>query len=167
MPVFQWGQGWSPFENLEHHVERLLANVRLAMPTVRVDRPYPQVNLWEDETCYLLVAGVPGVSAESLDLTVSDGMLTIRGERIRPEGVGDEYFRRHERLWGPWERSFTLPDRIMSDQITAEIVDGILKVRIPRQRETPVRQIPVTTIPVTGTDPQTVNGSLPPAEEGR
>lgn len=144
MALFQFGQGWRPLQDLEREVERMLAGMRLGLPTLRVDRPYPPLNLIEYDTEYLLLARVPGMAPSALDLTLGDGVLTLRGTRGRPEGVGDEAFRRHERYWGTWERSVALPERIDTDRISAAVTDGLLRVRLPRIAETKARTIQVT-----------------------
>jgi HSP20 family protein len=145
MALFQWGQGWEPFGDLERHVEQMLATMRQSLPTLRVHRAYPPLNLAELEQEYLLTAKVPGMSPAQLDLTVSEGMLTLRGDRGRPEGVRDDEFRRHERYWGRWERSVALPERVVLDRITAEVSDGLLVVHLPKAIESRARQIVVAT----------------------
>lgn len=145
MALFQWGQGWEPFGDLERHVEQLLATMQQSFPALRVQRAYPPINLSELEHEFVLVAKVPGMSPAQLDLTVSDGTLTLRGERGRPEGASDDAFRRHERFWGRWERSVSLPERIIEDRITAEVSEGLLIVHLPKALEGRARQIAVST----------------------
>jgi HSP20 family protein len=141
MALFQFGQGWRPLHDLEREVERMLTGMRLGLPTLRVDRPYPPLNLIECESEYLLLAKVPGMAPTALDLTLGDGVLTLRGTRGRPEGVPDEAFRRHERFWGTWERSVAIPDRVDADRITAAVTDGLLRVRLPKVPESKPRTI--------------------------
>lgn len=145
MALFQWGQGWEPFGDLERHVEQLLATMQQSFPALRVQRAYPPINLSELEHEFVLVAKVPGMSPAQLDLTVSDGTLTLRGERGRPEGASDDAFRRHERFWGRWERSVPLPERIIEDRTTAEVSEGLLIVHLPKALEGRARQIAVST----------------------
>lgn len=144
MALFQWGQGWEPFGDLERHVEKLLASMQQSLPALRLARVYPPMNLAELEQEYVLVAKVPGMAPSQLDLTVSDGALTLRGERGRPEGVSDDAFRRHERFWGRWERTVALPERVIEERITAEVSDGLLVVHLPKALEGRARQIAVS-----------------------
>jgi HSP20 family protein len=143
MAVFRWRQNWGSFQDLEREVDRLLESIKLPFPAVRFEHNYPPVNLYELEDEYLLVAELPGIPSESLELTVSGGVLTLKGVRPGPDKVADERFRRHERFHGPWQRSLSIPDRIFEEQVAAEFNDGILKIHLPKQAAVKPRQIPV------------------------
>ncbi len=143
MPVFRWGESWDPFRDLERHVDRLLEGLSLPIPLIRFERQYPPVNLYEMESEYLVTAELPGTSAENLELSVSDGVLTLKGKRPAPAGVADEQFRRHERVWGSWERSMNIPERVQEEKVSAEFTDGILKIHFPKAPEAKARQIQV------------------------
>jgi HSP20 family protein len=143
MPVFRWRDGWEPLRDLERQVDRLLEGIPFPFPTIRLERQFPPVNVYDLEDEYLLTSELPGTSAESLELTVSNGVLTLKGSRLAPAGVGDEQFRRHERMWGNWERSLTVPERVLEDQVSAEFNNGILKVHLPKAAEVKPRQIQV------------------------
>jgi HSP20 family protein len=136
MPVFRWRESWEPLRDLERQVDRLLESLPFPFPAIRFERQYPPVNLYELETEYLLTAELPGTSAENLD-------LTVKGKRPAPAGVADEQFRRHERVWGSWERSLNVPERVQEDNVSAEFADGILTIHLPKAPETKARQIQV------------------------
>lgn len=143
MPVFRWRDGWEPLRDLERQVDRLLEGIPFPFPTIRFERQFPPVNVYELPDEYLLTSELPGTNAASLELTVSNGVLTLKGKRPAPAGVGDEQFRRHERMWGNWERSLTVPERVIEDRVTAEFSDGILKIHLPKAPEGKARQIQV------------------------
>jgi HSP20 family protein len=143
MPVFRWRDGWEPLRDLERQVDRLFEGISFPLPTIRLERPFPPVNVYELDDEYLLTSELPGTSPDSLELTVSGGVLTLKGNRLAPAGVGDEHFRRHERMWGTWERSLTVPERVIEDEVSAEFNDGILKVHLPKAAEVKPRQIQV------------------------
>ena len=142
MAVFRWGQGWSPLHDLEREVDRLLSTV-LSFHGVRLGRQYPPVNVIQLESEYVLTAELPGIRPEELELTVTDGALTIQGERVGPDGIPDERFRRQERPRGRWRRTISLPDAIEEDKMSAEFVNGVLKVHLPRTPVVRPRQIKV------------------------
>lgn len=144
MALFQWRHNWEPFQDLERHVDRLLETIRFPFPLIRFDRPFPPVNLYETPDEYLLTAKLPGISSADLELTVSGGVLTLKGNRPAPAGVPDERFRRHERMWGAWQRSFSLPEKFVEERVAAEFNDGILKIHLPKAAEVLPRQIPVS-----------------------
>lgn len=143
MAVFRWGQAWDPFHDLEREVDRLLASVSLSLPGIRFGRQYPPINVYNSEEELVLTAEIPGTRPEDLEVTVADGVLTLKGKRTGPEGVSEERFRRQERLRGVWQRSISLPERIQEAGLTAELTNGILKVRLPKAPGTQPRQIPV------------------------
>lgn len=143
MPVFRFRGDWDQFRDLERQVDQLLEGIPFPFPAIRFERKFPPVNVYELADEYLLTAELPGTSAESLELTVSGGVLTLKGSRPSPAGIGDEQFRRHERMWGNWERALTLPERVVEDQVSAQFNDGILKVHLPKAPEVKPRQIQV------------------------
>lgn len=143
MAVFRWRQNWEPLRDLERQVDRLLEGIPFPFPAIRFERQFPPINLYELDGEYLLTAELPGTTSESLELTVSGGVLTLKGGRPAPAGVGDEQFRRHERMWGNWERSLTVPERVVEEQVTAEFNDGVLRIHLPKAPEVKPRQIQV------------------------
>jgi HSP20 family protein len=143
MPVFRWRDSWEPFRDLERQVDRLLESLPFPFPVLRLERQFPAVNLYELDDEYLLTAELPGTLSENLELTMGAGVLTLKGQRPAPSGVADEQFRRHERVWGSWERAINVPDRVQEDKVAAEFADGILKIHLPKLPEIKPRQIQV------------------------
>lgn len=148
--MFKWHHNWEAFRDLERQMDRLLEGFRLPIPGLRLEKPFPPVNVYELENEYLLTAELPGTVAENLELTVSGNAVTLKGDRTLPDGVLDERFRRHERFCGTWERSFTLPERVLEDKVVAEFNAGILKVHLPKSEQRQTRQIPVLNHPLPG-----------------
>ena len=142
MPVFRLGHNWDPFRDLEREVDRLLRDVNMTFQGVRFDRRYPLINLFECQDRFLLTAEVPGTELEDLEVTVADGVLTLKGER-KSSAVSPDAFRRQERFQGAWQRSLPLPDRIESEKLSASLNDGVLTITLPKATQTQLRQIPV------------------------
>ena len=143
MAVFRWRQSWGTLRDLEREFDRLLESIKMPFPGLRLERQYPPVNVYELDNEFLLVAELPGISPENLELTVADGILTLKGERKGPDGIPDDRFRRHERLRGNWQRQLTLPDRVNEELLSAEFVHGVLKIHLPKLPMVKPRQIPV------------------------
>jgi len=141
MAVFRWGHAFDAFRDLEREVDRLMRS--LTLEGFRVGRPFPAVNIYDLEEEFLLTAQLPGVSADELELSVAGGVLTMSGTRARATGVPEESYRRTERPAGGWERSFHLPDRVLDDEMTAELNHGILMLHFPKAPVAKPRQIPV------------------------
>ena len=144
MPVFRWGSAFDAFRDLEREMDHLLHSVNMAFEGLRIGRPFPAVNIYELEREYLLTAELPGTKVEDLDLSVSSGVLTIRGRRTSTPEINEHQFRRSERAQGQWERSFTLPERVQEDGLHAELNHGVLKLHLPKAPSTVPRQIPVS-----------------------
>lgn len=143
MPVFRWGENWNPLHDLEREVEHLLQSMNLTFQGFRFRSQFPAVNLYELENEYLLTAQIPGTSPHDLEITLSGGVLTLRGKRSDTDNVPENRFRRQERFRGEWERSLTLPDRIREEELTAEFNNGVLKVHLPKPDIVKPRRIPV------------------------
>lgn len=143
MAVFRWGHHWDAFGDLEREVDRLLKSVNLSFQGLRFGRQYPAVNLYDLPQQYLLTAELPGVKPEDLDLSVAGGVLTIRGTRQEPEHAQDHRYRRQERPHGNWQRSLSVPDRVIEDEVRAELTNGVLKIHLPKAPEEVPRQIPI------------------------
>lgn len=152
MAVFRWGHTWNAFQDLEREVDRLLHSVNLTFQGLRLGRQYPPVNLYELDDEYLLTAELPATRPEDLELTIADGILTIKGRRTALDDIPEDKFRRQERPRGEWQRALSLPDRIEEERLSAEFSNGILKVHLPKAAETAPRQIRV------------LDGNVPPQE---
>ncbi|HAD61326.1 MAG TPA: heat-shock protein Hsp20 [Planctomycetaceae bacterium] len=143
MPVFRWGQNWDPFRDLEREVDRLLQGMNMSLQG-RSNRRFPLINLRDLGAEFLLTAEIPGVDSGSIEVTVSGGVLTIRGTRESPPEAREDTFRRQERFQGAWQRSVQLPDRIDEAEMKADYTAGILRITLPRSQDTISRTIPVT-----------------------
>jgi len=143
MSIFRLGHAWDAFRDLEREMEGVLNSVNLTFQGIRIGHQYPAVNLYELPDEYLLVAKVPGTSSDDLDVTISEGVLTIKGSRPTPAEARDDRFRRHERFCGDWQRSVSIPDRVQEEQLFAEFNNGLLKIRLPKANKLKPRQIPV------------------------
>jgi HSP20 family protein len=144
MPVFRFRDSWEPLLDLERQVDRLLEAIPFPFPTIRLERQFPPVNVYDLDDEYLLTAELPGISTADLDLSVAQGVLTLKGVRPAPAAVGDDQFRRRERMWGEWKRSLTLPERVLEEKISVEFNDGVLKVHLPKAPQAKPRKIQVT-----------------------
>ena len=104
----------------------------------------PPVDIYEsDAREIILKAELPGLRREDIDLTVENTTLTIRGERRRADSVPNERYHRVERQYGPFSRSFTLPNTLDASRVRADYRDGVLTVTLPLRDEARPRQIQV------------------------
>lgn len=104
----------------------------------------PAVDLAEKEGDFVVKAELPGVDRSDVRITMQDNVLTIRGEkRQEKEESGKPNYRRVERSYGSFERSFALPAPVKSDGVEAAFKDGILTITLPKAEEARPRQIDV------------------------
>ena len=92
---------------------------------------------------FLLQADLPGVEAKDIDITMENGMLSLRGRRQSETKQEDGGYRRVERVSGEFFRRFTLPDIADSESISAQMSNGVLTVRIGKRAEIQPRRIQV------------------------
>jgi HSP20 family protein len=99
--------------------------------------------LWEDENAYHVELDVPGVQRENVDITLDKGTLAISVERKHEESDSTRKSWREERHYGKATRSFTLPDTIDADSITAELCNGVLHVSVSKSPAAQPRKVEV------------------------
>lgn len=95
----------------------------------------PAIDLAEDAEHLVLRADLPGLTEDDVEVEVTDGVLTISGERKAEEKKEGEGYYRVERAFGRFSRSLSLPEGIDADKVTAEFDNGVLEVRIPKPEE--------------------------------
>src|SRR5207302_10235282 len=103
----------------------------------------PPVDVYEDEHNVTLKIEVPGIDEKDLDVRVENNTLTVHGERKFEKEEKEENFRRIERQYGSFTRSFTLPNTVDTESIHANYDKGILKVRLAKKAEAKPKQIKV------------------------
>jgi HSP20 family protein len=109
----------------------------------------PAVNMAETKDGFTVTAELPGMKSEDVSLDFTDGMLTIRGEKVneKTEKEDDRTYYMWERSFGTFQRTFPFPGGIDDKKIAAEFTDGVLTVHLPKTEEVkPKRQaIPIVT----------------------
>ena len=95
----------------------------------------PAMDLVESDDHLVLRADLPGVSEDDVSIEISDGVLTLSGERSDRHEEKAGGYHRVERAYGKFSRSLTLPDGIDADKVHADFEDGVLDVTIPKPEE--------------------------------
>lgn len=101
----------------------------------------PVADVFEDESEYTVVLDLPGIRREALDVSLDNGNLSIRGERAAAKETVVP--RRTERPAGRFARSFSLPDVVDRQAITADYKDGVLQLRLPKRTEQQSRRVKI------------------------
>jgi HSP20 family protein len=131
------------FAALQDRVQRLFGH--LPVRTVGTQHAWtPAVDIYEtDGKGVVLKVELPDMTREEIDVTVEHDTLTIRGERKPPVDVKEGQYRRIERQYGTFARSFTLPATFDGTRASAEYKNGVLTVRLPLREEAKPRTITV------------------------
>lgn len=103
----------------------------------------PAVNIMERQDSIVISADLPGLKADDVEVTVDNGVLTIRGERGFEEANEGETYHRIERWYGSFERSFSIPNSVDPQKIEARFVNGEMSVTLPKRDESKPRSVKV------------------------
>jgi HSP20 family protein len=147
---------WDPYRELnaiEKHMNRVLGEwYGRGEEAMTTSAFMPPVDIYEDEHGLELRLEVPGVDEKDLDIRVENNVLTIAGERKVEK---EENFRRVERRYGSFSRSFTLPNTVNTEDVKASYENGVLKIRFGKRAEAKPKQIKI------GVGSQTLEGKKP------
>ncbi|MEN8252001.1 MAG: Hsp20/alpha crystallin family protein [Patescibacteria group bacterium] len=101
------------------------------------------IDVYQTETEIVIKSTIAGVKPEDLDVSISNDMLTIKGDRKNEEIVNDNNFYYRECYWGSFSRSVVLPMDVLADKIDATLKNGILTIRLPKADVTKTKKIQV------------------------
>ena len=141
---------WEPFREFSPMQDRLN---RLFRESYNPERPEealtttslaPPVDIYEDEHNITLKIEVPGIDEKDIDVRIEGNTLTVHGERKLEKEEKEENFRRVERHYGSFTRSFTLPGSVDPGQVSADYDKGVLKIKLPKKAEAKPQQIKVS-----------------------
>lgn len=102
------------------------------------------VDVYQTEDDIVIKSTIAGVTAEDLDISLTNDMVTLKGNRNPDEKVrqSDYYYR--ELYWGPFSRSIILPEEIDAENAKASMKNGILTIRLPKLAKSKVKKIKIT-----------------------
>ncbi|WP_102227064.1 Hsp20/alpha crystallin family protein [Acidimangrovimonas sediminis] len=143
-PDLPAAERWAPFDTLRREVDRLFEDFtpsfwrrpsmgpQAMMPRAGGWPMLPAVDLRERDGTYDITAELPGIDPEAIEVKLTDGILTIRGEKKEATDEENADYRLSERRYGAFQRSFTLPDSVDPDRIEAAFANGVLTVTLPK-----------------------------------
>jgi len=103
----------------------------------------PAFDISETEKEYMITGEIPGIDAKELDITLLDGILTIKGEKEQEKEDKDENYHRVERHYGSFQRNFRIPEKVKTDKLDATYKDGVLKLTLPKAEASEAKKIEV------------------------
>ena len=139
---------WDPFRemtNLQSTLNRILTqeNAQSGDDLMTSGTFIPPVDIYEDEHGFKLHVEVPGMKETDIDIRLENNTLTLRGERKFETEQKEENFRRMERRYGSFVRSFTLPNSVDPEKVSAQYENGVLNIQLAKKAEAKPKQIKV------------------------
>lgn len=124
---------------LQERLNRLFSN----LPETR-QAELPPINVWASEEKAVVVAEVPGIDPDSIDVQVLNQTLTLKTDRASEKLAGGQTWHRHERGHGQFTRSLELPFAIDAEKVKASFGQGLLRIELPRAAADLPKKISVT-----------------------
>jgi len=143
---------WEPFRELSTMQDRVNRMNRLLRESFSPEGPEealtttsfaPPVDIYEDEHTIAVKMEVPGIDEKDIDVRIENNTLTVHGERKIEKEEKEENFRRVERQYGSFTRSFTLPSSVDTGHVSANYEKGVLKISLAKKAEAKPKQIKV------------------------
>ena len=140
---------WDPFREfitLQDRMNRLLRDPRGPEgqdESLTTTAFAPPVDVYEDEHQVTLKIEVPGIDEKDIDVRIENNTLTVHGERKFEKEEKEENYRRVERQYGSFTRTFTLPNTVDQESVQADYDKGVLKIKLAKKEEAKPKQIKV------------------------
>ena len=141
---------WRPTRDLlsiRDEVNRLFDNFFTGVPERRrglLEGEWaPSVDVAETENDVVVTAELPGVEQDDVDITITDDILTLKGEKKEEKEVKEKNYHRIERSYGSFQRSISLPSGVQADKAKAIYKDGVLHITLPKAEEAKPKQIKI------------------------
>jgi HSP20 family protein len=146
---------WHPFEDLRREVDRLFEDfgrgnwfrpLRSIEPMFqRAVWGTPAVDIVEKDAAFEIVADLPGMEVENVEVLLRNGNIMIKGEKQEEKEEKSKDYYLQERQYGSFERSFAVPEGVDSGKVSAEFKNGVLTVTMPKTAESqkPVQKVAI------------------------
>jgi len=140
---------WQPFRELDKmrsEMDRLwdfFSEVRPRRRMVEEGEWLPFIDVSETKNDLVVKAELPGMDPKDINISISDGHLTIKGEKKQEREEKEEDYHFIERSYGSFTRSIHLPKEVKHEKISASYKNGILKVVLPKSEETKKKEIKI------------------------
>jgi len=139
-PVRSTASTWDPFKIMES----MLNWDPIASSVGTADVFVPKFDVKETKDGYIFAADLPGVAEQDVDISLTGNRLSISGKRETEARQESEQYHLYERAWGSFSRSFTLPDGIDTEKVSAHFKDGVLTVTVGKLPQAQPRRIEIS-----------------------
>lgn len=138
-------QPWSLLNQLQRELERAHEGSP-GEGSIATAEWTPTVDIKEDKDSFVIFADIPGVKPEDIDISMENGVLTIKGNKTSEARTEQEGYKRVERTYGSFYRRFSLPDTANAEAISAKSKHGVLEIVIPKREAVKPKKISVDSI---------------------
>ena len=139
----KWEPLWA-LRGLQNEVDRLFADFSGEATEFNFASLTPALDLVDTSDDLKVKVELPGISKEDVDITINDGLLTVKGEKKaeREEKEANRYY--VERRYGSFSRTITLPAKVKADKVKAKFTNGVLEIVLPKAEEEKVKRVHVS-----------------------
>jgi HSP20 family protein len=140
---------WRPFRELERmrrEMDRLWDSFFEERPRKKgeeVGEWLPSLDVSETKNDLVVKAELPGMDPKDIDISLSEGILNIKGEKKQEKEEKEENYHLIERSYGSFTRSVRLPREVQSDKISASFKNGVLRVTLPKSEEAKKKEVKI------------------------
>jgi len=135
---------WDPFRMMREMLRWDPFRTAALVPQLERDLWMPHFEVRENGSSIRIVADVPGVKREDLDISITGNRLIVSGQREAEQRHKDENVHTWERQFGQFTRTFTLPDNVDTEHITSELREGVLTIVAPLKAGAQSRKIQIS-----------------------
>jgi len=133
-------------DRLREEINRLFEEGSPPMVRGLFDRPVAlPIDVVEEPERYRVICDVPGVKREDIEITLAQSVLTVKGEKNTARKAGEDRRYREETWHGKFQRSVALPTPVDATKVSADLVDGVLTVSLPKHQDAMPKQIAIQT----------------------
>lgn len=143
-PIFPDLGTWPTKSEVPARFQRLFEDYFGKLPAMEAFAWSPAVDIVDGDGELVLTAELPGLTKEDVQLTVDDGVLTLKGEKKEAKTEKTPEYRLVERSYGSFERTFTLPRIVDTARVKAQFKDGLLKVHLPKAPNADAKKVEIS-----------------------
>ena len=138
---------WDPFSEMEEIMNRLPAlRSYSGLANQQGDGFIPAVDIYETKTDVIVEAPLAGIDPKDVEVSVENGILSIKGEHNKEREVEDKNYYRKEVRSGSFYRKVQLPTAVKEDKISASFEDGLLRINAPKITPTKGKKVAVRVV---------------------
>ncbi len=136
---------YTPFKEMQKMIDRIFDEFPYEWPSIssKMEGFMPAIDVFENDKGYELEVELPGMKRDEIEISLNDHVLTIKGEKKDEHVEEKKGSKILERTYGAFERSFTIPEDVDSENINAKYEDGVLKLTIPKRPESKSKKVKI------------------------